>query len=694
MGSFETAISTTNDITDYASTKFMDVISGYDEVINQYTDMAEFNTQQALDAVSGMLEQSLQAILEMGRSDLFDSMGINKENLQLAQDILKLAGGTVSKLQSIVSVVPTGLSVTPSTKECMTALCKSYKDLLVEQYKSLKLIYDETVNASITCMGSVIDVAKDAVKTVIAILEDTICDQVYKWTGYHLIEIIYMCQKGIAMYRQYKELKNKINTSSAGYESSVNLKINPEDLKLQLLDWLKFQNDTLYNAFIMLMMQDVIQDLKDDIEKLTNMNIKLIANDINTLDDLVNFVESLGIKEDTPGLALTEIMERGLNGIASTVSALNTIKDNATSLASPETLTAAGSMIIGTTSVQVNYQKTFEITPTDAGDHIDVQVYIYKDPTKGKILKNIRRKFENIKYDGKKVFENSQIGKIIDNIVSCCKNNGEAEFAITGKINGMPKPYQFFITYVNKEDEKDNAEENNTVKEKEANPELDTNNISIPVVTEELWNNPEKKKATFEIIKILYNTLKPMCPMLKELAKLIQNYKINKAKVQGNAHINLAEGLKKVLDVLGLTNRLSIADKNMFTVRTYKMYIYCLTVLKAQPDNQNLAELDAENTNTFHDYLLSIRHKNMSLVEKDRATVLYFDKENIDLEKQAIDEQLSYKPQMDGNMANMDNIRVVDDMLFFTDNGKSTLTSQIMCAIQRGDEPYKNNIIL
>jgi hypothetical protein len=129
-------------------------------------------------------------------------------------------------------VVPTGLSVTPSTKECMTALCKSYKDLLVEQYKSLKLIYDETVNASITCMGSVIDVAKDAVKTVIAILEDTICDQVYKWTGYHLIEIIYMCQKGIAMYRQYKELKNKINTSSAGYESSVNVKINPEDLKL------------------------------------------------------------------------------------------------------------------------------------------------------------------------------------------------------------------------------------------------------------------------------------------------------------------------------------------------------------------------------------------------------------------------------------------------------------------------------
>jgi hypothetical protein len=41
MGSFETAISTSNGITDYTSNKFMDVISGYDETMNQYTDMAE-----------------------------------------------------------------------------------------------------------------------------------------------------------------------------------------------------------------------------------------------------------------------------------------------------------------------------------------------------------------------------------------------------------------------------------------------------------------------------------------------------------------------------------------------------------------------------------------------------------------------------------------------------------------------------
>ena len=84
MGSFETVISTSNGITDYASNKFMDVISGYDETMNQYTDMAEQTTKQALDAVSGMIEQALQALLKKGVDQIYDSMGINKENLQLA----------------------------------------------------------------------------------------------------------------------------------------------------------------------------------------------------------------------------------------------------------------------------------------------------------------------------------------------------------------------------------------------------------------------------------------------------------------------------------------------------------------------------------------------------------------------------------------------------------------------------------
>ena len=295
MGSFETAISTSNGITDYASNKFMDVISGYDETMNQYTDMAEQTTKQALDAVSGMIEQALQALLEKGVDKIYDSMGINKENLQLAQDILKLAGGTVAKLQAIVSVIPTGISTTPSTKECMTALCKSYKDMLVEQYKSLKLIYDETVNAAITCMGNIVEVAKDAVKTIIQILEDMIDEQVFRWTGYHLVEIIYMCQKGIEMWRRYRQMRKQLkeskdNGTGSGYDKSVSVKVNPEDLKTALLSWLQEQNEALYNAFMMLMMQDIIKDLKEDIEKLTNIDIKLIAEDINSLDDLVNFL--------------------------------------------------------------------------------------------------------------------------------------------------------------------------------------------------------------------------------------------------------------------------------------------------------------------------------------------------------------------------------------------------------------------
>jgi hypothetical protein len=93
---------------------------------------------------------------------------------------------------------------------------------------------------------------------------------------------------------------------------------------------------------------------------------------------------------------------------------------------------------------------------------------------------------------------------------------------------------------------------------------------------EDVWTTAEKKKNTFQIIKMLFNTLKPMCPLLKELARLIENYKINKAKVQGNGHRNLDKGLKKILDFLGVTEKTNIKDKNIFTVRTYKLYTYCI----------------------------------------------------------------------------------------------------------------------
>jgi hypothetical protein len=48
-----------------------------------------------------------------------------------------------------------------------------------------------------------------------------------------------------------------------------------------------------------------------------------------------------------------------------------------------------------------------------------------------------------------------------------------------------------------------------------------------------------------------------------------------------------------------------------------------------------MAELDEERTNSFSEHLSRINHKNAKLLVKDRKTVLYFDKENIDLEERA-----------------------------------------------------------
>jgi hypothetical protein len=64
-------------------------------------------------------------------------------------------------------------------------------------------------------------------------------------------------------------------------------------------------------------------------------------------------------------------------------------------------------MVAANTSVSTKLTKTFEITPTDMDGYTEVRIEVYKDPSKGSVIKNITKKLENIKYNKKKVFENS-----------------------------------------------------------------------------------------------------------------------------------------------------------------------------------------------------------------------------------------------------------------------------------------------
>ena len=700
MGTFETAVSTSNSLADYTANKFMSIASGYDDTVTGYINGTEVTTQKILDAVSGMLEQALQSLLTQGVESLYNSMGINTENLQLAKDVLNLAGGAVEKLRSIVSILPMGVSVTPSTKECMTSLCKSFRDMMIEQYKSLKLIYDETVGAAITCMGNVVEIAKESLEVIIEIITTMIDEQVYQWTGYHFVEIMYMCQQGIALYRQYREARKaqkeqqenqpdgEIN--GADYSTKTSVSLNAEDFKIRLMAWVKDQNDALYNAFMMLMMQDIISDLKEDLAKLTNIDITLLADNVNSLDDAVTLLESLGLNDDTPGLALTEIINRGLNGIASTVSALNTINENAMSLATPSTATSMAGMLIANTSVTITKTLTYEFFSSNAGDHTEVMINIYQDPTKGSILKNITKKLSDIKYESIAVFENSQLKKITDTIVNVCTGvSSENEINIIGKMNGMPRPYVFKIMYM---PEPDSETGKDTVQQNEANPELDMDNFvvpEIPEVEERIYTTAEKKQNTFQLVKTLFNTFKPMCELMKQLAKLIQNYKINKAKVQGNGHRNIGKGLAKIMEMLGLTNKIKVDDKNVFTVRTYELYTFCINRLRATPNASNIAQIGKDLTKILmEEYIEKKIPQSLKMFDEKKSTLLYFDLESI--RRQHL---LNKKPERDGYMTNMDNIRIIDGYFYYTPGGKSTLTSQIVRAIQRKEDPFKNNYV-
>lgn len=56
----------------------------------------------------------------------------------------------------------------------------------------------------------------------------------------------------------------------------------------------------------------------------------------------------------------------------------------------------------------------------------------------------------------------------------------------------------------------------------------------------------------FDIVGMLINTFLPMSKVVKELMHLIENYKINKAKVQAHARGNLGKVMQRILDKAGI----------------------------------------------------------------------------------------------------------------------------------------------
>ena len=104
--------------------------------INQAPGMAL--SREVTDLVSQYLETTVQSLIAGGTADMVSKLGINQENIEIAQQILNLMDSTLFKIQSIIKFVPSNIHMMPSAKVAMSNICTSLKDMFDATYISLE----------------------------------------------------------------------------------------------------------------------------------------------------------------------------------------------------------------------------------------------------------------------------------------------------------------------------------------------------------------------------------------------------------------------------------------------------------------------------------------------------------------------------------------------------------------------------
>ena len=736
---------------------------------------AQTKATQILDSTREFIEHIGTTNLTNAIDAIYKQLGIDQNSIALVNNITNTLSGTISKVQTIINIFPRDLTCTPSAKGALMEIAVSYKDIIMEQINSLKLVYDETVNAAINSLSTVLQLLHGSIEVIIRTVEELFDQYAYKYTGHHVMELYFMLQPGIALTKailKYKKnakqtitnakntAKNIINNEVNNTKNSINDNINKNitsvlnntvantysldvgidinDLYNQLYEWLSKQSDALYNAFMMLLMKDFVSEIKEDIQKLTNIDIRLLADNINTFDDLIQLLDSLGLNEHTPTIDFQQLIATGMNSVFAISNSFKTLFKE---LDVPTVGQLTGS-VVHSIDVTPSKQKAYEIDTELKGNDNIIKIKLHADPSNKIIKAQFITLFKLVKYNNKRVFNKGQINTIIDNIIAIynqyvkehekdnIKDNDKVKdtnsillghkkfnndlykdsdyinkstFIINAIVEDMPRIYTFqvevdnsnnlasvntTVKYKSKDEILSDTDDlykrfNITDNSKNGNKDNGVVDMLIKSITNEeeqhIYTTAEKRRNTFDIVKQMLMALKPMMKLLKEISKLIENYKTNKQTVQTHARKDLVLSFKNVMKKLGLSHEKSFEGKNIYTVRTKKLYDYCLSTLQIKINN-GFSEISSALTNKLIEHLIS-ENQIVTTLQKSIPTVLYFDIENI--------ENINTIAK-DGTINGLDTIEIIQDekIILYSENNKSTTSSQILRAMRK-KVPFK-----
>lgn len=185
----------------------------------------------------------------------------------------------------------------------------SAKEKLNEVKNEARRVKDAIISMAYNMVPSGMEVVRQSMDAIVSSATSLVDAQFKATTGMTIPEAKYKLDEGIQKFNRYKELSSssqdksidnkKNNDKSADKKQKAEKKAK---VKKDLIDWLKKQSDTVYNAFLLVMAKELVSDVKTVTAQMMDGGTQLIQENVENLSSLKKFFGggSKKYKKDSP----------------------------------------------------------------------------------------------------------------------------------------------------------------------------------------------------------------------------------------------------------------------------------------------------------------------------------------------------------------------------------------------------------
>ena len=172
----------------------------------------------------------------------------------------------------------------------------SAKEKYNEVKNEARRVKDAIISMAYNMVPSGMEVVRQSMDAIVSSATSLVDTQFKTTTGMTMPEAKYKVDEGIQKFNRYKELssssQDKLIDNKKNNDKSADKKQKAEKkakVKKDLIDWLKKQSDTVYNAFLLVMAKELVSDVKTVTAQMMDGGAQLIQENVENLLSLKKF---------------------------------------------------------------------------------------------------------------------------------------------------------------------------------------------------------------------------------------------------------------------------------------------------------------------------------------------------------------------------------------------------------------------